>query len=85
MENVFLRPKPCKVIVLLKDSNTKYISELAKESGATYVHTTKLLRKLEENEIVTIEQNGKKRMVKLTEKGNKIASALNEVMNSIAS
>ena len=85
MENVFLRPKPCKVIVLLKDSNSKYISELAKESGATYVHTTKLLRKLEKNEIVTIEQNGKKRMVKLTEKGNKIASALHEVMNSIAS
>ena len=85
MENVFLRPKPCKVIVLLKDSNSKYISELAKESGATYVHTTKLLRKLEKNEIVTIEQNGKKRMVKLTDKGIKIASALHEVMNSIAS
>ena len=85
MENVFLRPKPCRVIVLLKDSNSKYISELAKESGATYVHTTKLLRKLEKNEIVTIEQNGKKRMVKLTDKGNKIASALNEVMDSIAS
>jgi len=84
MENVFLRTKPCKVLVLLKDYNSKYISELAKESGATYVHTTKLLRKLEKSEIVTIEQNGKKRMVKLTEKGNKIASALNEVLNSFA-
>lgn len=85
MQNVFLRPKPCKVIVLLKDSNSKYISELAKESGATYVHTTKLLRKLEKENIVSIEQNGKKRMVKLTDKGNKIASALNEVMNSFVS
>lgn len=85
MQNVFLRPKPCKVIVLLRDSNSKYISELAKESGATYVHTTKLLRKLEKENIVSIEQNGKKRMVKLTEKGNKIANALNEVLNSFVS
>ena len=85
MQNVFLRPKPCKVIVSLKDSNSKYISELAKESGATYVHTTKLLRKLEKENIVSIEQNGKKRMVKLTDKGNKIANALNEVMNSFVS
>jgi len=85
MQNVFLRPKPCKVIVLLRDSNSKYISELAKESGATYVHTTKLLRKLERENIVSIEQNGKKRMVKLTDKGNKIANALNEVLNSFVS
>ena len=85
MQNVFLRTKPCKVLILLKDSNTKYISELAKESGATYVHTTKLLRKLENEEIVSIEQNGKKRMVKLTEKGNKIASALNEALSVLES
>lgn len=81
MQNVFLRLKPCKVVILLKDSNSKYISELAKESGTTYVHTTKLLRKLEKNEIVKIEPNGKKRMVKLTDKGNKIAAALSEAIN----
>lgn len=73
------------MLILLKDSNTKYISELAKESGTTYVHTTKLLRKLENEEIVSIEQNGKKRMVKLTEKGNKIASALNEALTVLDS
>ncbi|NYZ77102.1 MarR family transcriptional regulator [Candidatus Micrarchaeota archaeon] len=82
MQKVFLRIKPCRMMVLLKESGSKYISELAKESGATYVHATKLIRHLEKEGIVTIEQNGKKRMVKLTEKGMKIATALSEATNS---
>lgn len=85
MQNLFLRLKPCRVLVLLKESDSKYISELAKESGATYVHITKLLRKLEKAEIVTITKNGKKRMVKLTDKGSKIAAAISEAMNSFES
>jgi len=85
MQNLFLRIKPCKVLILLKESDTKYISELAKESGATYVHITKLLRKLEKDGIVTMQQNGKKRMVRLTNKGNRIAAALTEAMKSFES
>ncbi len=85
MQNIFLRVKPCKMLVLLKESDSKYISELAKDSGATYVHTTKLLRKLEKEGIVTIEQKGKKRMVKLTDKGGKIATAVAEVIKSLES
>jgi len=73
------------MMLLLKESGSRYITEIAKESGATYVHTTKLLRKLEEGGFVTIEKNGKKRMVRLTEKGGKVAAALSEVMNSFSS
>jgi len=84
MGNRFLRLKPCRMLLVLKDSqDSKYITELAKESGATYVHTTKMIRELEKDGIVTTKVNGKKRMVKLTEKGTKIASALADVMNSL--
>ena len=82
MQNVFLRIKPCRMMILLKDSGSKYISELAKESGSTYVHTTKLVRKLEKEGFLTLEQNGKKRMVKLTEKGNQVAASLADAMKS---
>ncbi len=72
------------MLLVLKDSqDTKYLTELAKESGATYVHTTKLIREMEGKGIVTTELNGKKRMVKLTDKGIKIANALAEVINSL--
>ncbi len=84
MKNRFLRTKPCKMLLILKDSqDSKYITELAKDSGATYVHTTKLVRELEKGGIVTTKVNGKKRMVKLTEKGTKLAAALAEVMSSL--
>jgi predicted transcriptional regulator len=84
MANRFIRIKPCRMLLVLKDSqDAKYITELARESGATYVHTTKLIRKLENKGIVTTQINGKKRMVKLTEKGMKIASALGEVIAAL--
>ncbi len=83
MAEKFLRIKPCRMLLVLKDHDAKYITELAKESGATYVHTTKLIRNLEKKGIVTISANGKKRMVKLTEKGVKIANALAEVMSAL--
>lgn len=83
MADKFLRIKPCRMLLVLKDHGAKYITELAKESGATYVHTTKLVRELEKKGILTITANGKKRMIKLTDKGMKIASALGEVLNAL--
>ncbi|MFH1222676.1 MAG: winged helix-turn-helix domain-containing protein [Candidatus Micrarchaeota archaeon] len=81
MLDLFLRKKPCKMLVLLKDSQEpKYISEIAKESGATYVHATKLIKKLEKSGVVVLEKVGKKRMVRLTDDGLKIATALSEAM-----
>jgi predicted transcriptional regulator len=85
MINTFLRKKPCRMLTVLKDRQQPlYISELAKESNATYVHTTKLVRELELAGIVTIEKTGKKRMVKLTDAGLKIAGLLSETMSMLA-
>jgi predicted transcriptional regulator len=84
MMDVFLRKKPCKMIALLKErQNPMYISELAKESGATYVHVTKLLRELEQSGIIVLEKNGKKKMVKLTSEGTKIAGLVTELTGAL--
>jgi len=80
MKDVFLRSKPCRMLVILKESGPKHISEIARASSATYVHTTKLVRELEKEGIVTIEKNGKKRMVKLTDEGTKIAGLMADLM-----
>ncbi|VVC01716.1 Uncharacterised protein [uncultured archaeon] len=80
MNGIFLRKKPCRMLTVLKESEQpKYISELAKDSGATYVHTTKIVRELETAGIVSLEKNGKKRMVKLSDTGAKIASLVAEL------
>jgi len=80
MKDVFVRSKPCRMLVILKEDGAKHISEIARESNATYVHTTKLVRELEKEGIVTIEKNGKKRMVKLTGEGTKIAGLIADLM-----
>lgn len=86
MFNIFARPKPCMILVTLKDGDTTWhLSKLAKATDTTYVYVTKLISKLEEENIVSVESKGKKRIVKLTEKGMKIANAISELQNSFES
>jgi predicted transcriptional regulator len=83
MLSVFARPKPCKIMTTLKDAGTDWhLSKLAKSTDTTYVYVTKLVSKLEEAEMVTVEPKGKRRIVRLTEKGLKIANAIDELMSS---
>jgi predicted transcriptional regulator len=83
MFTVFARPKPCKILTALKDTDTRWhLSKLAKSTDTTYVYVTRLVSKLEEEGILTVESKGKMRIVKLTEKGMKIANAIDELMSS---
>lgn len=84
MFSVFARPKPCRILMLLRDSeNQWHLSKLAKSSDTTYVYVTKLVTKLEKAGFVSIESKGKKRLVKLTEKGLKAANLINEMKASL--
>ncbi|MBU0532380.1 DUF4364 family protein [Candidatus Micrarchaeota archaeon] len=84
MLQVFARPKPCKIMTTLKDTeSTWHLSKIAKTTGTTYVYVTKLISKLEENGLVAVESKGKKRVVKLTEKGVNVANAIDELMKSL--
>lgn len=84
MLSVFARPKPCKMMVALRDNDTSWhLSKLAKSSDTTYVYVTKLISNLQKEGVVSIEQKGKKRIVRLTEKGKEIANAIHELMNKL--
>lgn len=84
MFSVFARPKPCKIMVALKDTETSWhLSKLAKNSDSTYVYVTKLISNLQEKGLVSVEPKGKKRIVKLTEKGMGVANAIHELMNKL--
>ncbi|MBI5046371.1 winged helix-turn-helix transcriptional regulator [Candidatus Micrarchaeota archaeon] len=82
MFSIFARPKPCKIITLLRDGEW-HLSKLAKNSDTTYVYVTKLIARLAVAGYVTIEPRGKKRMVKLTEKGVLVASTISELMTRL--
>ena len=75
--------KPLKILLLLLQDKQWYSSLLARESGQSYVHATKIIASFEDMEIVSSELAGKKRVIKLTEKGEKIARALEEIIKTL--
>jgi predicted transcriptional regulator len=84
MFRVFARPKPCRIMTLRRDGETSWhLSKLAKGSDTTYVYVTKLISTLQKSGFVTIEARGKKRIVKLTDKGMKVAQAVEELKNTL--
>ncbi|MCX6772925.1 MAG: hypothetical protein NTV88_04105 [Candidatus Micrarchaeota archaeon] len=81
MKNLFLKSKPCAILLFLKDeTQTWYPSKLARESGTSYVHTVNLLVDLKKEGVVVTDKKGKQNMYRLTEKGMQIAMALDELV-----
>ena len=86
MFQLFARPKPCRIMMLLREPETVWhLSKLAKSSDTTYVHVTKLMSMLSKQGLVTIEAKGKKKVVRLTDKGSKVANAIFELKNMLES
>ncbi|MGV8085127.1 MAG: hypothetical protein ACP5N9_02635 [Candidatus Bilamarchaeum sp.] len=84
MIEIFMRPKPCKMMRLLRDTDSSWhLSKLAKNSDCTYVYIKELVGKLEAAGYMFSEQKGKKRIIKLTEKGMKVANIIEELNQKI--
>jgi len=81
VRRLFLKPKPCAVILLLKDAEqTWYPSKLARTAGMSYVHTANLLAELRKYDIVVAERKGKQNTYKLTERGAYFALVLDDLV-----
>lgn len=83
--DVILHPKNAIVVTSLKDDTKKwYAGSLARQSGLSYVYVTELLAMFEKDGVIDIKKEGKVRRVTLTEKGQKIATALDELIGKLA-
>ncbi len=84
MLGVFVREKPAKIVMILKDTtNQWHLSKIAAATGTTYVYVTKFISNLERKGLVTIEQKGKMRLVKLTDKGLVIVNLIDELRQKL--
>lgn len=77
--DIVLKTKAANVFLFLKSVDSAYLSEIAKETGTTYVYITKLVSLLAEKQLVSVEPKGKKRIVQLTESGREIAAQIEEI------
>jgi len=82
---VLLHPKNALVLTSLKDDTKKwYASSLARQSGLSYVYVTELLSIFEKDGIIGVKKEGKVRRVSLTEKGQKLVVAIEELNGRLA-
>ncbi len=75
--DIFVREKPAKVLILLRDRSRKwYVSALAKKVDTTYPYMVTLIKKLEQYGIVRTKKEGRTRYVELTSAGEELAHDL---------
>jgi len=76
---LFLRQKPVKLLTSLV-SGPKYATILSKEIDCTYSHTVKLLDQFKSFGLVEFEKKGRIKMVNLTDSGEDLAKAIENVL-----
>ncbi len=82
LESFFINEKPVKILVNINSGFTdNYASELSSEVDATYSHTVRILHQLEEFDLVDSEKDGRKKVVELTDEGEKIAKRCGELLS----
>jgi len=79
---VFFRKKPAMILVALrKNTKNRYGSVLAKEVDCTYSHAVKILQEMEKAKLVDFEKQGRIKVIKLTDNGDKVAEHIERIRN----
>ncbi len=82
--NIILKQKQTKILIALRDTSQNwYISTLAKASSTTYVHACNFLATCEMMGITASEKHGKLKIIKLTERGMKLADLIMNINSLI--
>ncbi len=83
--DILLKQKQVRVLLSLRDvSQSWYISTLAKSSDSTYVHVCNFLSVCESLGITSSEKHGKLKVIRLTEKGLKLADSLFSITSMLS-
>ncbi len=83
--NILFKEKQAGIILALADKSQKwYITNLAKSANATYVHTSRFVARCEELGIIDAEIHGKLKTLRLTDKGQEIASSIMSINGKLS-
>ena len=77
----FVKEKPVLALLSIKNSNGKtYCSKISDDIDSTYAHTVKIISKMRELGLIYTQEEGRKKIVTLSEKGERQAKVFQEVM-----
>jgi predicted transcriptional regulator len=80
LSEIILHPKPSNLLVLLLQDKQWHTAALARESGQSYVYATELIKSFEKAGLISVSSPGRRKIVKLTEKGEKIAHSIDDIL-----
>ena len=80
VSEVILHPKPSNLLTLLLQDKQWHTAALARESNQSYVYATELIKLFETAGLVSVSSSGRRKIVKLTEKGEKIARSIEDIL-----
>jgi len=74
MEDLFINEKPVKTLITIRRNRDEiYCNKISKKVDTTYAHTVRIISRLEEKDLITTHKKGRKKIIELTEKGEKYA------------
>ncbi len=77
LSEFFLQEKPSHLLLKIKRRNKEnYASVLSREIGCTYSHTVKVLSEFNDMNLIEFNQDGRKKLIELTKKGEQIADRM---------
>lgn len=81
---LLFKEKQTRIMLSMLDERREwYLSELAKNSGVTYIHTSRFIKRCETSGLVHTEKHGRMKRVLLTEKGKSVAQDLKLLMAKV--
>jgi DNA-binding MarR family transcriptional regulator len=75
----FLREKPTLALLALKEMEPTYAALITKRIDSTFPHTSRIISELEEHGLIASRPVGRIRYIELTDRGKRIAEALQEL------
>ena len=84
LHKLFLREKPTLIVEAIYEAPGEVIAyELQRTVDTTYAHAVKQLSRLEDHGLIRKQKSGRKKKIKLTEKGETVAEKLVELDNTL--
>lgn len=76
----FLKDKPVKALMVVKESQETYCSEISEKIDSTYAHTVKIISRMDELGLLETRKSGRKKMVSLSEEGERQAKLFKHLL-----
>lgn len=81
--SLFFKEKPVGILIAVRQNKESYALQISRDVDVTYSHTVKVLEQMNQYGLVSFEKKSRKKIVTLTEDGEKIAQHLHEARSEM--